>query len=418
MKLNDQICKHAKAGKNPLNPEKDYAGKSYKMSDGGGLYLEVTSKGSKLWRLKYRFLDKQKKLSIGKYPTITLADARDRREEAKRLLSQGLDPCAVKQEIKQEALNEAANTFEIIAREWHTLKTPEWSQVNAETTLKRLENDIFPVIGKYPIKTITHKMILDMAQTVKERGAHELAKRLIGMCRHIYQHAIITGRAENNIAEDLKGMIKSAPTKHYAAIEAKDIPKFLHDLEAHRPRLKEQTYLAVKFMMLTFLRTSEMIGAEWDEFDFKEKLWLVPASRMKMKREHYVPLSEQVIDILNQLRNLHGHPKYVFPSRNSHDNHMSNNTLLMALRRIGYQGIMTGHGFRSLAMSTIMERLGYRLEVPDAQLAHAKKGDVARAYQRADFLPDRIQMMQDWADYLDKAGQSSTVIVGKFEKTA
>lgn len=414
MKLNDQICKHAKAGRNPLKPNNDYGGKSCKMSDGGGLYLEVTPKGSKLWRLKYRFLGKQKKLSIGAYPIITLSEARNQRDEAKRILSQGLDPCAVKQELKQDALNEAANTFEVIAREWHGLKIHEWSKVNAETTLKRLEKDVFPIIGKYPIKTITHKMLLDMAQTVKKRGAHELAKRLIGMCRHIYQHAIITGYAENNIAEDLKGMIKSAPVKHYAAIEAKDIPKFMYDLETHRPRLKEQTYLAVKFMMLTFLRTSEMIGAKWDEFDFKEKIWLVPASRMKMTKEHFVPLSDQAIEILNQLRNLHGHPEYVFPSRNSHHNHMSNNTILMALKRMGYQGEMTGHGFRSLAMSTIMERLGYRLEVPDAQLAHAKKGDVARAYQRADFLLDRIKMMQDWADYLDDIAQSGTVIVRKF----
>jgi integrase len=418
MKLNDQICKHAKAGKNPFNPDKDYTEKSYKMYDGGGLYLEVTKTGSKLWRCKYTFLNQEKKLSIGKYPIIPLAEARNKREEAKRLLSQGLDPNAVKQDLKQEALKEATNTFEVIAREWHTLKIPEWSKVNAETTLKRLEKDVFPIIGKYPIKSITHKMLLDMAQTAKQRGAHELAKRLIGMCRHIYQHAIITRRADKNIAEDLGGMIKSVPVKHYAAIEAKDIPKFMYDLEAHRPRLKEQTYLAVKFMMLTFLRTSEMIGAQWDEFDFKEKIWLVPASRMKMKKEHYVPLSDQAIEILNQLRNLHRHPKFVFPCRNSHHAHMSNNTILMALKRMGYEGKMTGHGFRSLALSTIMERLGYRLEVPDAQLAHAKKGDVARAYQRAEFLADRVTMMQDWANYLDNVAGRSTVIESDFRKAS
>lgn len=414
MKLNDQICKHAKPCHNTLNPEKDYTNKPYKMPDGGGLYMEVTPQGSKLWRLKYRFLGKQKKLSIGIYPTITLAEAREQRDEAKRLLSQGLDPSAVKKEVKQEALNEAANTFETIAREWHKLRTPEWSQVNAETTIKRLEKDVFPIIGKYPIKTITHKMLLDMAQKVKERGAHELAKRLIGMSKHIFQHAIITGRADKNIAEDLKGMIKSVPTKHYAAIEAKDIPKFLHDLEAHRPRLKDQTYLAVKFMMLTFLRTSEMIGAQWSEFDFKEKMWLVPAQRMKMKKEHYVPLTDQTIDILNRLRNLHNHPTYVFPSRNSHNNHMSNNTILMAIKRMGYAGEMTGHGFRSLAMSAIMERLGYRHEVPDAQLAHAKKGDVNRAYDRAKFIDERKVMMQDWADYVYKVNQQGAVIDGHF----
>lgn len=392
--------------------------KSYKLSDGGGLYLEVTPKGGLLWRLKYRYLNVEKKLSIGPYPTITLAEARDRREEAKKLLANGLDPSAVKQEIKQAKIQDNQNTFEAIAREWYDHKKPEWSKTNADTVKGRLERDVFPIIGKYPIKLITHKMILDLAHSVKERGANELAKRIIQMCRHIYQYAIITGRAEKNIAEDLKGMVKPKPTTHYAAIEAKDLPKFLSDLRNHRAKLNRQTYLAVEFMMLTFVRTGEMIAAEWDEFNMEEKLWLIPAARMKMKKEHIVPLSRQAIAILEELKDLHHHPTYVFPSRTNHQNHMSNNTILMALDRMGYRGQMTGHGFRSLAMSTLMERLGYRHEVPDAQLAHAKRGDVNRAYDRAKFLPDRIKMMQDWADYLDEVAQGGTVIVGKFRKNA
>lgn len=407
MKLNDQICKNAK-------PKE----KTYKMSDGGGLYLEVTPKGSKLWRLKYRFLNKQKKLSIGKYPIITLAEARTHRDEAKRLLTDGLDPASVKQEIKRERMNDASNTFEVIAREWHTHKTAEWSKTNAETILKRLEKDVFPIIGKYPIKTITHKMLLDLAQAIKERGAHELAKRVIQMSKHIYQYAIVTGRAEKNIADDLKGLVKSEPKAHFAAIEAKDLPQFITDLRGHKARLNRQTYLAVEFMMLTFLRTGEMIRAEWSEFDFDEKIWLVPASRMKMKKEHIVPLSNQAITILEELRELHNHPDYVFPSRNSRNNHMSNNTILMALDRMGYRGKMTGHGFRALAMSTIMEKLHYRHEVPDAQLAHAKRGDVARAYDRAKFLPERTKMMQEWADYLDNCALGGKVINGNFKQRA
>lgn len=406
MKLNDQTCKNAKP--------KD---KAYKLSDGGGLYLEITPKGSKLWRLKYRFLNKEKKLSIGPYPTITLAEARNRREDAKRLLANGHDPSSVKQEMKQAQIIEASNTFETIAREWHDMKKPDWSQTNTDIVLKRLENDVFPVIGKKPITTLTHTDLLNLAKSVKERGANELAKRIIQMCKHIFQYAIITSRAEKNIARDLTGMVKNDTKTHYAAIEAKDLPQFLADLRNHKAKLNRQTYLAVEFLMLTFVRTGEMIKAEWSEFDLTARQWVIPAPRMKMKREHLVPLSDQAICILEELRKLHNHPVYVFPSRNSRNNHMSNNTILMALRRMGYGGIMTGHGFRSLAMSTIMEKLGYRHEVPDLQLAHSKGGDVNRAYDRAKFLPDRIKMMQEWADYIDATSQKNSVIVGRFRQT-
>lgn len=392
--------------------------KAYKMFDGGGLYLEVKPPNSKLWRLKYRYLKKEKKLCIGEYPSISLAEARNHRDEAKKLLANGHDPSAVKQEIKQEKVKEQANTFEAIAREWHEHKSHEWSEANTKTVIDRLERDVFPEIGKYPIKTITHKMLLDLAQSVKERGAHELAKRIIQMSVHIYRYAIVTGRAENNIAEDLKGMVKAKPKSHFAAIEAKDLPEFISDLRNHKAKLNRQTYLAVNFMMLTFVRTGEMIGAKWSEFDLEQKQWLVPAERMKMGKEHIVPLSRQAIEILEELREIHNHPVYVFPSRGDRNKTMSNNTILMALDRMGYRGKMTGHGFRALAMSTIMEKLHYRHEVPDAQLAHAKRGDVARAYDRAKFLAERIKMMQEWASYLDDIAQNGTVIVGKFKHTA
>jgi integrase len=390
--------------------------KAYKLFDGGGLYLEVKPPNSKLWRLKYRYLNKEKKLCIGEYPAISLADARTHRDEAKKLLANGHDPSAVKQEIKQEKIQEQANTFEAIAREWHEHKKQEWSKTNTKTVIDRLERDVFPEIGKYPIKIITHKMLLDLAQSVKERGAHELAKRIIQMSVHIYRYAIVTGRADKNIAEDLKGMVKAKPKSHFAAIEAKDLPNFIADLRSHKAKLNRQTYLAVNFMMLTFVRTGEMIGAKWSEFDFEAKQWMIPAERMKMGKEHIVPLSNQSIEILQELRELHNHPVYVFPSRNSHNKTMSNNTILMALDRMGYRGKMTGHGFRALAMSTIMEKLNYRHEVPDAQLAHAKRGDVARAYDRAKFLPERIKMMQEWADYLDNIAQSGKIITGDFGK--
>lgn len=407
MKLTAKACEAAKP--------KD---KAYKLFDGGGLYLEVKPPNSKLWRMKYRYLGKEKKLCIGEYPTISLAAARDHREEAKKLLANGHDPSAVKQEIKQEKIQEQANTFEAIAREWHEHKKSEWSEVNTKTVLDRLERDVFPEIGKYPIKIITHKMILDLANSVKQRGANELAKRIIQMCRHIYRYAIVTGRADTNIAEDLKGMVKAKPKSHFAAIEAKELPQFISDLRDHKAKLNRQTYLAVNFMMLTFVRTGEMIGAKWEEFDLEQKQWIVPAERMKMDKEHIVPLSRQAIEILEELRELHNHPTYVFPSRTNRTNTMSNNTILMALDRMGYRGKMTGRGFRALAMSTIMEKLGYRHEVPDAQLAHAKRGDVARAYDRAKFLPERAKMMQEWADYIDNVQTSKVIEWPKQRQTA
>ena len=403
MKLTAKACETAKPKDKP-----------YKLFDGGGLYLEVKPPNSKLWRLKYRFLGKEKKLCIGEYPTITLAEARDKREEAKRLLANNLDPSAVKQEIKQEMIQDASNTFEAIAREWFEMKKAEWSEANTVQTINRLEKDVFPIIGKYPIKLITHKMLLDLAKSIKERGANELAKRVIQMSVHIFRYAIVTGRADNNIAEDLKGMVKSEPKSHFAAIEANELPEFIADLRNHKARLNHQTYLAVNFMMLTFVRTGEMIKAEWDEFDLDNKEWLIPAKRMKMNKDHIVPLSRQAIEILEELKEIHHHPKYVFPSRTNHANHMSNNTVLMAIKRMGYAGRMTGHGFRALAMSAIMEKLHYRHEVPDAQLAHAKRGDVARAYDRAKFLPERTKMMQEWADYLDNIASKGKVISGNF----
>ena len=365
------------------------------------MFLELHKNGSKYWRYKYRIGGIEKLLSLGVYPEVPLAEAREKHREAHKLVAEGTDPNFAKEEAKRARELESTNTFELIAREWHNMKKSEWSETNTNTVIARLEKDVFPEIGKIPIKMITHKMLLDLASSVKERGAHELAKRIVQMSSHIFQYAIITGRAEKNIAEDLKGLVKAKPKGHFAAIEARELPQFISDLRNHRANLKHETYLAVNFMMLTFVRTGEMIKAEWSEFDFEENIWLIPAKRMKMDKDHLVPLSRQAVKILQELRNLHNHPRYVFPSRTNRHNHMSNNTILMALRRMGYGGKMTGHGFRSLAMSSIMEKLGYRHEVPDAQLAHAKRGDVARAYDRAKFLGERMRMMQEWADYID-----------------
>ena len=390
-KLTEIQCRNAKPSE-----------KAYKLFDGGGLYLEITSQGSKLWRLKYRSIDgKEKRASFGPYPLISLKEAREKRDDAKRLIANNKDPVQDKRQKREKAIEEGNNTFEKIAREWHKLHEAEWKPEHSQTILNRLERDVFPVIGKMPIRTLTHKNLLDLAKSIQQRGANELAKRVIQMSRHIFQYAIITGRADRNLAEDLRGLIRAKPKKHFASLDIKELPEFLGALYTNEARLMPLTHLAVQFMMLTFVRTGEMIKAEWSEFDFDEKMWLIPAKRMKMNKDHLVPLSDQTLDILHRVRDLHTNQKYVFPSRENPRNHMSNNTILMALRRMGYAGQMTGHGFRSLAMSVIMERLGYRHEVPDRQLAHSKRGDVNKAYDRAMFLDERKVMMQDWADYLD-----------------
>lgn len=390
MKLTELKCKSAKPSE-----------KARKIADGQGLYLEIMSSGSKYWRMKYRHLGKEKRLAFGVYPEISLKEAREKRAQARKLIADGKDPSYVKKQKKNQVTADAGNTFEKIAREWHEHNKDSWKPNHAENIIKRLDKDVFPAIGSMPIKDITPKVLLDMAVLIQARGANELAKRVIQMSKHIFRYGIITGRATDNPADHLKGLIKPKPKSHFASLEAKDLPEFLDVLYTNKARLMPLTHLAVQFMMLTFVRTSEMIKAEWDEFDFEEKMWLIPASRMKMNKDHLVPLSDQSIKILQEIRESHRNKRFVFPSRQSSQKYMSNNTILMALRRMGYGGKMTGHGFRSLAMSTIMEKLGYRFEVPDRQLAHSKKGDVNKAYDRAMFLDERKVMMQDWSDYLD-----------------
>lgn len=269
-KLTEIQCKNAKPRE-----------KAYKLFDGGGLYLEVTSTGSALWRLKYRSFDgKEKRASFGPYPLITLKEAREKRDDSKRLIASGKDPVQEKHTKRERAIEEENNTFEKIAREWHKLNEAEWTPEHAKTIKNRLEKDVFPIIGKMPIRKLTHKNLLDMGKSIQQRGANELAKRVIQMSRHIFQYAIITDRADRNLAEDLRGLIKAKPKKHFASLDIKELPEFLGALYTNEARLMPLTHLAVQFMMLTFVRTGEMIKAEWDEFDFEDKIWLIPAQRM------------------------------------------------------------------------------------------------------------------------------------------
>ncbi|HOO50575.1 MAG TPA: tyrosine-type recombinase/integrase, partial [Alphaproteobacteria bacterium] len=347
-----------------------------------------------------------KTLSLGQYPQVKLSEARDGREKAKKLLALGNDPSLDKQESKKLSHVSALNTFEAIARKWlEKQENGKWSKKHTDTVLRRLESDVFPFIGKLAITDISTPRLAIVIEDIEKRGAAEVARRCLQYCRAIFAYAKILGVCQNNPADIKASDILAPATKgHYASMDQKDLPEFLDKLHGNKARLFRQTLLAIEMLMLTFVRTSELIKAEWDEFDLVERVWTIPASRMKMKKTHYVPLSEQVVKIIEELQILNGHRKYVLPSQRNPKGHMSNNAILVAIKRMGYGGIHTGHGFRALATGVLLEKLHYPMAKIDVQLAHAKKSDVEAAYNRAHFWDDRVKMMQDWADFIDAEG--------------
>lgn len=397
MKLSNKTCQNAKPMEKP-----------YKLTDGGGLYLYVQKDGTRYWRMKYYYLGKEKLLAFGVYPIVTLAEARDKRDAAKKLLANGQDPSAVKKTEKRLAIHKSKNTFELVAREWHDKQKEKWTRVHALNLTRRMEIDIFPYIGSRPIADIDPPELLhDVLRKIEERGSLYVAQRIKQICGQIFRYGIVTGRCQRDPSADLKGALKVGRTEHFATLDIKEIPDFLKALNKNHARLYLRTIRAIRILMLCFTRTTELIHAKWSEFNFDEKVWEIPAERMKMRRPHIVPLSRQAIELLLEQKKETGHldTLYVFPGQINHKIPMSNNTILFAIGRLGYKGRMTGHGFRALAMTTIKEKLGYRHEVVDRQLAHAPMSKVDRAYDRAKFLDDRTKMMQDWADYIDRIQQ-------------
>ena len=382
----------------------------YKLFDGGGMYLEVAPSGSRIWRMKFRQASgKENRLTFGPYPEITLQDAREKRLEARRLLVSGIDPAKRRDDSKRLAADKLANTFEKIAREWYANKVPTWSERTAKNMIQRLEADIFPQLGPMPITDIKHRDVIAALRKIEERGATEIAKRLKAVCSQIFSYAIQCGLTERNLVADMKDVLKTRRASHFAAIEADELPAFLAALESNEARMFQPTRIALRLMLLIFVRTSELIETPWSEIGLDKGEWIIPWQRMKRGKlavnpdmtNHHVCLSRQALALLRELHAITGHNKYLFPNQRDPKKPMSNNTLLVVLERMGYKGRMTGHGFRALAMSTIKERLGYRHEVVDRQLAHAPKDKVASAYDRAKFLDERKVMMQAWADYLE-----------------
>lgn len=399
--------------------------KPYKLADGGGLYLLVNTDGAKYWRMDYRFAGVRRTLAFGKYPEVTLADARNKRLAARKLLDQEIDPGQEKKERALARAEASANTFEKLARDWHANKLPTWSESTARDTIRRLEIDIFPEIGSMPVGAIKHQHMIAVLRKIESRGAHEIAHRIKATCARVFSYASQQGIENRNPAADMKDVLKPVKAGHFAAITADELPAFLSAMDKNDARLFKPTRIALRLMMLVFVRTSELIETPWSEIDLDAGEWIIPWHRMKRGKltvnpdttDHHVCLSRQAVELLRELHGLTGGGTYLFPNQRDHSKPMSNGAILMALKRMGYQNKMTGHGFRALAMSTIKERLGYRHEVVDRQLAHAQKDKVAAAYDRAQFLAERRVMMQDWADFVDGVA-TGTVIAGNFGRRA
>ncbi|HHN8460439.1 TPA: tyrosine-type recombinase/integrase [Morganella morganii] len=373
--------------------------KSYKLFDGGGLYLEVTAKGSRYWRMKYRFSGKEKRLAFGVFPTVTLAEAREMRNQAKKVLAAGGDPGEVKKEEKAIQKLSTGNTFEAIAREWHKSKADRWSLRYRNEIIDTFEKDIFPYIGKRPIAEIKPLELLETLRRMEKRGALEKMRKVRQRCGEVYRYAIITGRAEYNPAPDLATALTPPKKQHFPFLTAEELPYFLKDLASYTGSVITKT--ATKIILLTAVRTQELRFARWQDIDLEKGIWEIPAEVMKMKRPHVVPLSKQVIELFNSLKPLSGHYELVFIGRNDHRKPLSKESVNQVIELLGYKGRLTGHGFRH-TMSTILHEKGYNSAWIETQLAHIDKNAIRGTYNHAQYLDGRREMMQWYADYMDE----------------
>lgn len=386
--------------------------KAKKLADGRGLYLLLTPSGGKWWRFKYRVAGKEKLLALGTYPDVTLAKARDAREEARRLLAEGVDPSAARQQEKLQLSEAAANDFETVAREWLDNVKPRWTPIYHGDTLKRFETFVFNGIGRKPIAEVTAPDLLALLRKIEARGTVETAHKVARACGQVFRYGIASGRCERNPAADLRGALKSRPKpKPMAALSAAELPTFLRKIDEYDGDL--QTKLALQLLALTFVRTNELRSACWIEIDFEKAEWVIPAERMKTRSPHHVPLSRQAVEAFRQLQAASGDRSWIFPGR-TWTKPMSKNTVLFALYRMGYRSRMTGHGFRALASTTLNE-MGYRPDVIERQLAHTEKNAVRAAYHRSQYLEERTIMMQAWADFLDAQRTGAKVMPFKLK---
>lgn len=389
MKLTDTFLRGIKA-----------TGKAKKYPDGEGLYLFVSPTGGKHWRMDYRFDGKRKTLSIGPYPAVSLADARTRKQAAKVQIVQGIDPCAYKQAVKTAARADATNSFEIVAREWFAKHSPGLAESHSKKILSRLENQLFPVFGAKPINEVEATDILKAARHAEERGNVETAHRLVQLCGQVFRYAIVTGRAKHDISADLRGALQKVTVTHMATLtDKKRIGQLLRAIDSYTGFFPTKS--ALQLAPLVFVRPGELQKAEWSEFDLDAAEWRIPASKMKMKQVHIVPLSTQALTVLDNLKPYTGLGRFLFPSPRTDTKPIAEESLLVALRSMGFtKEEMTMHGFRGMA-STILNEQGYNRDWIERQLAHGERNSIRAAYNYAEYLAERRKMMQEWADYLD-----------------
>lgn len=391
-------------------------GKPYKLGDSGGLYLLVNPDGSKWWRYKYRFIGKEKLLSIGTYPQITLAEARDKHVAARKLLAEGIDPSADRQEAKRrrvESQQAAVDTFEAVSREWMKQEHKKLAEVTASKNRWLFEAFLFPEIGRLPLASVTSRVLLDALRKIEATGKQETARRAKIKAGQVFRYAILEGKAEADPTAVLRGAVKRVKHKHHAAItDPAKIGQLLRDIELFTGQ--PVTHGALRLAPLVFVRPGELRQAEWAEFDLDGSVWRIPAARMKMRADHLVPLSIQAVAVLHELQPLTGQGRYVFPSLRGASRPMSENTVNIALRSLGYDGdTMTGHGFRAMASSRLNE-MGWDERAIERQLAHAEPNEVKGAYNyAAKYLDIRKDMMQAWADYLDGLRAGGQVVAFK-----
>lgn len=374
--------------------------KPYKLSDARGLHMLVTPQGSKLWRWAYRFEGKQKLMALGAYPDVSLAQAREGADAARKRLATGADPMEQRKAEKIARQFAVENSFSNVARLWWEGWRAARTSHHADYVLRRLEADVFPAIGARPVGEIEAPELVRMAKTIESRGAVDIAKRALQTCSQIFRYAIAHGLAARNPATDIRpgDVLKSRKAENYARIDAKELPELMRKMEMYQGAAT--TRAALKLIAMTFVRTTELIAARWSEFDLDAARWDIPAERMKMRTPHTVPLSTQVTTLLRSLHTLTGHGTLLFPGERDHERPMSNNTLLKALERMGYKGRMTGHGFRGVA-STVLHEQGFEHAHIEIQLAHQERNSVSASYNHAQYLQQRAAMMQWWSNYLD-----------------
>jgi integrase len=385
MTLTDTALRHVKS-----------TDKQQKLFDGGGLFLLVSPSGTKSWRLKYRFQGKEKLLTLGQYPAIALKDARERAIQAKKLLANEIDPSADK---KRNKLTQR-HTFEYVAREWHQKQAPKWGEGYSAKVLCNLEKSAFPYIGSRPVTEVTGPELLAVLRRLEARGTIAQAHAVSGLCGAVFRYAVACGIAERDPSADIRGALTAHVRKHFPAITEPDkVGELLLKIDEYWGMAP--TRCALQLLALTFCRPGEVRKAEWSEFDFADKLWRIPAAKMKMSRDHLVPLSRQAVAVLDEMRLFSDHARYVFVNQRSHLKPIGIYSLVSALRILGYErDEMCAHSFRAMA-STLLNEQGYPADAIERQLAHVPHERIRGIYNRAEYLPERKIMLQGWADYLD-----------------